>query len=402
MKKNKIKKWKKFRHKIIFALLRPIIRLYSKIKFNTKVEEFKGDKKRNYFIFYNHQTAGDQFFIALIFKKPIYFVATEDIFSTKLLSRFLRWFFAPIPINKTAIDLNSIKTCMRVAKEGGNICIAPEGNRTYSGVTTFIKPSIVKLIRALKLPVMMVRIEGGYGVQPRWTDKNRKGYSSALVYKVIEYEEYSKMSDDELYNIVKEGTFVDDFRLKNLYKSNKRAEYIERLIYTCPNCGITEWVSRNNDFTCKKCGVTLTYGEDKMIIDKSGKFPFKNVYEWYNFQNDYVSKKTFSSENLLFKDKVKVFDVILKKGKKLITKDAELFGYDDRVVFNYNGKTKVIKYEDMQGSAVLGRNKLNIKYDDKTYQIKGDKRFNAIKYMNFYYKNKNVISEDGNGIFLGL
>jgi hypothetical protein len=56
----------------------------------------------------------------------------------------------------------------------------------------------------------------------------------------------------------------------------------------------------------------------------------------------------------------------------------------------------------MQGSAVLGRNKLNVKYNDKTYQIKGDKRFNAIKYMNFYYKNKNVISEDGNGIFLGL
>lgn len=402
MGKKKIKKWKKFRHKIIFAILRPFVRLYCKIKFNVKIQKFKGDKKRNYFIFYNHQTAGDQFFVASILKKPIYFVATEDIFSTKLLSRFLRWFLAPIPINKTAIDLNSIKTCIRVAKEGGNICIAPEGNRTYSGVTTFIKPSIVKLIRALKLPVMMVKIEGGYGVQPRWTDKTRKGKMSAKVYKVVEFDEYSNMTDDQLYSLVKESMYVNDFELRSLYKSKRKAEYLERLIYTCPYCGLSEWESLDDDIKCKKCGVKITYNEDKSLTADTNDFPFKNVFDWYDWQNNFVANTQFENDKILFKDKVKVFEVILKKGKNLISKDVELNGYVDKIVLKYDQKIKEFNFSDVQGVAVLGRNKLNVKYDDKTFQFKGNKRFNAIKYMNFYYKNKNLVKEDGNGIFLGL
>ena len=38
---------------------------------------------------------------------------------------------------------------------------------------------------------------------------------------------------------------------------------------------------------------------------------------------------------------------------------------------------------------MLGRNKCNIYYQDKLYQIKGNKRFNPVKYMNFYYHYKN-------------
>lgn len=402
MGKNKIKKWKKFRHKIIFAILRPFVRLYSKIKFNVKIERFDGDKKRNYFIFYNHQTSGDQFFIASILKKPIYFVATEDIFSTRFLSRFLRWFLAPIPINKTAIDLNSIKTCIRVAKEGGNICIAPEGNRTYSGKTCFIKPSIVKLIRALKIPVMMVKIEGGYGVQPRWTDKNRKGYMSAKVFKVIEYDEYSKMTDEELYKVVKECMYVDDFAIDKIYRSNKKAEYLERLIYTCPRCGISEWQSAFNDVTCKKCGLKVSYSENKTLTANVNDFPFKNVSEWYEWQNNFISNLDISTKTLIFKDKVKIFEVILKKGKNLISKSVDVEGYVDKIVLKYDDKIDQIDFVDVQGVAVLGRNKLNVKYMNKTIQFKGDKRFNAIKYMNLYYKSKNVVGEGENGIFLGL
>jgi 1-acyl-sn-glycerol-3-phosphate acyltransferase len=63
--------------------------------------------------------------------------------------------------------MKAVKTCVRVAKEGGTIAIAPEGNRTYSGVTESIKPSITGLIRLLRIPVAIFRIEGGYGVHPR-------------------------------------------------------------------------------------------------------------------------------------------------------------------------------------------------------------------------------------------
>ena len=51
---------------------------------------------------------------------------------------------------------------------------------------------------------------------------------------------------------------------------------------------------------------------------------------------------------------------------------------------------------------VLGKNKLNIYHDQKVYQLKGDKRFNALKYMNIFYRHKNIIGGNENGEFLGL
>lgn len=111
----------------------------------------------------------------MIYRGPVYYVASEDLFSNGFVSGLLRYAVAPIPIRKQTTDIRSVMNCIKVAKEGGTIAIAPEGNRTFSGRTEYIKPSIVGLVRVLKLPVAFIRIEGGYGVQPRWSDVVRKG-----------------------------------------------------------------------------------------------------------------------------------------------------------------------------------------------------------------------------------
>ena len=47
-------------------------------------------------------------------------------------------------------------------------------------------------------------------------------------------------------------------------------------------------------------------------------------------------------------------------------------------------------------------NHINIYHDKKVYQIKGNKQFNALKYVNFYYHYKNVNKGEKHGKFLGL
>jgi len=39
---------------------------------------------------------------------------------------------------------------------------------------------------------------------------------------------------------------------------------------------------------------------------------------------------------------------------------------------------------------------------DKIYQIKGGKRFNALKYVHIYHRYKNIVKGDQDGKFLGL
>ena len=54
--------------------------------------------------------------------------------------------------------------------------------------------------------------------------------------------------------------------------------------------------------------------------------------------------------------------------------------YSDRFVVN----DKVLNFSDITVTSVLGRNKLNIYYLDQVLQIKGETRFNAVKYVNIF------------------
>ena len=65
-------------------------------------------------------------------------------------------------------------------------------------------------------------------------------------------------------------------------------------------------------------------------------------------------------------------------------------------------KKSVFPLEELTAVTVLGRNKLNIYTQKKVLQFKGDKHFNALKYVNLYYRYKNIHQGGENGEFLGL
>ena len=48
------------------------------------------------------------------------------------------------------------------------------------------------------------------------------------------------------------------------------------------------------------------------------------------------------------------------------------------------------------------KNKLNIYVGKRIFQIKGDCRFNALKYVNIFYRYMQIKKGDNNGKFLGL
>ena len=128
--KRKQKSWLKLRHHAVRNIAYIILYPYSRIKYGITIEKFKNQKKTPYLILLNHQTPFDQFFVGMSFKGPIYYLATEDIFSNGFVSSLIKWLVAPIPITKQAGDVQAVKTCIRVAREGGPVCIAPEGPRT--------------------------------------------------------------------------------------------------------------------------------------------------------------------------------------------------------------------------------------------------------------------------------
>ncbi len=399
MGKNKKKNnWVKKRHTLITRIAKAVLFPIVKIKYGAKIIKCKDKRQR--IILANHQTGFDQFFVAYGYRAPIYYLASEDIFSNGFISKLLRFAVNPIPIKKQATDVRAVMNCIKVAKEGGSIAIFPEGNRTFSGTTEYISVAIVKLVKSIKLPISFFRIEGGYGVQPRWSDVVRKGQIRAYTAKTIEPEDYLKMTDEELYELIKRELYVDEREILETYKSKRQAEYLERTIYVCPYCGVSDFISNKNTIRCKKCNKQVQYLPDKHLKGVGYDFPFKSVKEWYDYQSDYVLKLPVQEyfDKPLFNDAVSLFEVELYKKKTLVNNGLKLISYGNRFEIN----DKILEFDKVSAVSVLGKNKLNIYYDNKVYQIKGDKRFNAIKYVNIFYCYKYYVKGDENGRFIGL
>ena len=392
--------WRKFRHKFILELVRYPLKLYCRLAYGVKFEEFKQQGNRPYLIIMNHQTAFDQFFVSMIFNRPIYYIASEDLFSKGWISDIIRYVGAPIPIKKQTLDLQAVKTCIKVAREGGSICIAPEGHRTFHGKTVYIKPTIAPLAKKLGLPIAIFRIEGGYGVQPRWSDVIRKGKMRSYVRRVIEPEEYGAMTADELNQIIEQELTHDEAMVTGQFRHKKNAEFLERAMYVCPWCGLSEFESHDDIISCKQCGRSIRHLPTKELAGVNCDFPHRFVANWYEWQYDYINSLdlTALTDAPIYTETVRLSLVHPCKNKDLLKKEATLCLYGDRITID--GQT--YPFDELSAITLLGKNKLNLYWDKEIFQIKGSKRFNALKYLNFYHRYNNLTTGEHHDQFLGL
>ena len=380
--------WIKFRHKVVVALLRPVFGLYIRLRYGIRTEKFREQGDRPYLIVMNHQTAFDQFFVSMTFNRPIYFVASEDLFSLGWLSDALRYLVAPIPIKKQTLDLQAVKNCIRVAREGGSIALAPEGNRTFHGRTLYMKPGIASLAKKLGLPLAIFRIEGGYGVHPRWSDVVRKGRMRSRVSRVVEPEEYAAMTNEELFRLIEQELSVDEACVTGEFRHKKNAEFLERAMYVCPWCGLTTFESHDDIITCTKCGRKIRHLPTKELQGVDCEFPHRFVAEWYDWQYDYVNHIDLSAltNAPVYEETARLSRVFAYKNKKLLKKETVVRLYGDRITVD----DQVFSFDETSAVVVLGKNKLNIYSGNEIYQLKGSKRFNALKYVNFFHRYQNI------------
>ena len=405
-KQNKRKKWMHFRHRVVRNLAFAVLGPYSYFTYGVRIKKFKGQGKRSYLVLFNHQTAFDQFFVGMAFRGPIYYLASEDLFSNGLTSSLIRYLVAPIPIKKQTTDVRAIMNMLRVAREGGTIALAPEGNRTFSGKTEYMSPSIVPLAKKMGLPIALYRLEGGYGVHPRWSDVVRKGRMTGHVSRVIEPEDYGNMTDEELFKLITDELYVNEATANARFRHKKSAEYLERALDVCPDCGLSSLESHNDTITCNRCGKQIRYLPTKELEGVNCTFPFRFVSDWYDYQSEFVSDLDLTPymSTPLYCDRVNLFRVIPYEKKIPLRRNVNMLLYGDRIrIQREDEQDMVFPFESTSAVTILGKNKLNIYYDGNIYQIKGEKRFNALKYVHIYNHYKNISKgETKHGEFLGL
>ena len=378
--KKKQKHWVKKRHAAVFAFLRFAMAPFLWLRYHYRAEKAP-IRKGPCIVLSNHQATMDPFFISKAFPFQLYFYASDDLFNLKV-SPLIRYLAAPIPKSKSVADLKAVMISLRVLREGGAIGITPEGNRTLSGRQWEMGDSVAKLVKTAKVPLVLFNLCGGYGTDPRWGVKIRRGTKFVgRVRRILTPEEYAGMSDEELFGIIKNELDVDDTLSGKRYKSRRRAEYIERALYMCPVCGSIGTIhSHGTGFCCTSCKTEAEYTEDLKISPPVG--GYSRIYEWYEWERQEIVRRILGGEkisdgDILFRESVKLQKKIKLPGNT-VTLDK------DSLMISGGGTETRYPLAEIDAITAVGKKKFNFYYKGKILQVKGGKRFCAIKYVHAF------------------
>ena len=394
----------KRRHYFIVNLVRPFVTFFFKHKYGYQVHHYYELKKEPFLLLSNHVTQVDPILVSLSFKQHIYYVTTENVFRRKLISKLLVFWFAPIRKTKNEIDLSTIRNMMELARNGGSVGLFLSGNATYSGTEEYIHSPIAKLVRMLGLPVVIYNLNGCYGVAPRWGKELRKGECYGSVKRIITKEEYAKMSDTELEDVIHAGLHVKatDGVTNANYDCKDRAEYLERALFLCPNChSLHTMVSNGNNFKCSKCGYEVVYEPNLTFTTLKGEPRFTDVKAWYDYEKKYVAEFDFSTYNesvILADSEVTVRDIYDESDEGFA---GSLQLYQDRIEVQGTDHKLIVFFKDITSMAAQSKNNLLFKTNGAYYEINGNPRRSALAYLFIYYsiRNKKEGVKDG---FLGI
>ena len=369
------------RHRRLWAFQSFVAGILVRIKFN-----FKGASNNPagpYLVLSNHVTDWDPLMIASTFKQQMYFVASEHIFRLGFYSRLISFFFSPIARQKGGSAAGTVKTILRTLKDGYNVCLFPEGNRSWDGKTGEFTESTGKLVRASGVSLVTYRLSGGYFSSPRWAGKSiRRGKMTGKVIGVYTPEQIKAMSLAEINALISSDLAVDAYAEQRenpvRFKGKRIAEHLETFLFACPVCGRRHTLkSENSRFFCQSCGAEAEYTDSGFL---NGSFGYDNISDWASWQNSVIDSLCAgsSSEPIFCDDSLQLMSVeSARRSKNLGTGKLRLFL--DRLELP-GGLS--IPGKNIGGMSVRGDSTLFIgTADGAHYQLTSSGVFNAQKYL---------------------
>ncbi len=152
----------------------------------------------------NHQSFLDPVFCGIFLKRPLYFLARDTLFR----NRFFGWLISSvntIPVRRGQADLTAVKTIIGKLRQGGGVCLFPEGTRTSDGGISPFKAGVGILCRRGGATVLPVLIDGAFECWPRHKKIFTPGAKITVQYgKGISQEQVKKMNDRELAELLTE------------------------------------------------------------------------------------------------------------------------------------------------------------------------------------------------------
>ncbi len=227
-----------------------------------------------------------------LFPRRMNYIAAYNFFRDPVL-KFLFGLMGVISKNQFTRDNQAILKTRYAIGSGRIVAIFPHGCLSNEGRPGgFAAPSIAKLIKTLKIPVVAVQINGGYLTRPRWTKRTRRGRMDATVTRLFTSEELGTLSTDVIYRRLIGAINFDDYRWQRnhnvTFRGSRLAEGAEHVLYKCPKCKAEFSLrSRGNKLFCLGCDNEAIMNS-KLFFEpgKSDSIVYDGFDNWYDFQQE--------------------------------------------------------------------------------------------------------------------
>lgn len=375
------------RHARVFAvgsaLMKPMMRLLLRYR-----GEAIPDAEGPLFLLCNHNTDFDCILLGMAAPKLTYFVATESVTRMGLLSKIVMGGFDPILHYKGLQGANTTREILGRIKAGYSVALFPEGNRSFDGLTCPIPPATGKLARISGATLVTYRLTGGYLTTPRWGRGVRKGRMEGRVVGVYLPETLKAMSAAEVQAAIERDLYTDAYaeQAENpaRFRSRHRAEYLESLLFCCPDCGAFGALrSRGSEIRCEACGKSMEYTEYGFLRVPGG--AEGTLTQLDRLQRERLRELTVAAgEDCLFSDEVTLRQI---DGAHNVATETEV------TLRAYRGRLTAgeltLPFDALEGVSIVQRNLLILHAagGQGHYECTGAETFNALKYL-YLFQNR--------------
>lgn len=246
--------------KTLYWILMWVVRVLNKLvntHFTVKTDPRKEEGSIVYIA--NHASRADYLFTAPVcYPKRLNYVVGYNEFFRFPVNLLLRW-MQVIPKKNFTPDPYTIRQILNIIRQGGNICIMPEGMSSITGMAQPVMPGSGKLLKKLGVPVYYSKISGAYLTYTKHCLDERKGRIDVVVDRMFTAEDLKKLTPNEIEDTMNRLLAHDDYIWNKREQvrfngKDEMAKQLDTLLYMCPKCGaMYEMETHGNRMKCRAC-----------------------------------------------------------------------------------------------------------------------------------------------------
>lgn len=314
---------------------------------NAKIEPYK-PKHEAFIVIGNHADGMDPGYELFAFKRYIRFVISDHLARNNFTEYLLKRVAGVIVKHREVSNKQLTDQVISSIKEGVPVSIYAEGAMTPNGETGFFSPRTGQLIKDSGAALITFKLTGGYLHAPKWARRIRRGPVHGYVVREYSPEEISSMTVQQVNEAISRDIYHNDYQLqkeqRKEYKGKRLAEYVERILYMCPECKKVGYLhSHGNSIKCDNCGYSVEMQYDGFFHNTGTSLHFDTILAWDKWQKSAWKDVILNTPKgeMIFEESGQILSMIVKHRKKLISKDVTLKLFTDRFELEYEGKTQI-------------------------------------------------------------